>query len=40
MSKCWATVTRERVRQIQMDALKRLREILESEGFSSDMLFG
>ncbi len=33
-------VTRERVRQIQMDALKRLREILEAEGFSSDALFG
>ncbi|MGI9321508.1 MAG: sigma factor-like helix-turn-helix DNA-binding protein, partial [Thiogranum sp.] len=33
-------VTRERVRQIQMDALKRLREILENEGFSSDALFG
>ena len=32
-------VTRERVRQIQMDALKRLREILESEGFSSEALF-
>ncbi|MFN2309793.1 MAG: RNA polymerase sigma factor RpoS [Gammaproteobacteria bacterium] len=32
-------VTRERVRQIQMDALRRLREILESEGFSSDTLF-
>ncbi|MFP5507027.1 MAG: RNA polymerase sigma factor RpoS [Gammaproteobacteria bacterium] len=32
-------VTRERVRQIQMDALKRLREILEAEGFSSDALF-
>jgi len=31
-------VTRERVRQIQMDALRRLREILESEGFSEDML--
>ena len=31
-------VTRERVRQIQMDALKRLREILESEGFSHDAL--
>lgn len=31
-------VTRERVRQIQMDALKRLREILESEGFSEEML--
>jgi len=33
-------VTRERVRQIQMDALKRLREILENEGFSSDALLG
>jgi RNA polymerase nonessential primary-like sigma factor len=33
-------VTRERVRQIQMDALKRLREILENDGFSSDVLFG
>ncbi len=32
-------VTRERVRQIQMDALKRLREILEKEGFSVDTLF-
>lgn len=32
-------VTRERVRQIQMDALKRLREILEAEGFSSEALF-
>lgn len=31
-------VTRERVRQIQMDALKRLREILESEGLSPDAL--
>lgn len=31
-------VTRERVRQIQMDALRRLREILESEGFSEEML--
>ena len=31
-------VTRERVRQIQVDALKRLREILESEGFSEDEL--
>ncbi len=31
-------VTRERVRQIQMDALKRLREILEAEGFSEDVL--
>lgn len=33
-------VTRERVRQIQMDALKRLRQILESEGLSEDSLFG
>ena len=33
-------VTRERVRQIQMDALKHLREILESEGFYSDALVG
>ena len=32
-------VTRERVRQIQMDALRRLRQILESEGFSPDSLF-
>jgi RNA polymerase nonessential primary-like sigma factor len=32
-------VTRERVRQIQMDALKRLRKILESRGFSGETLF-
>lgn len=32
-------VTRERVRQIQMDALKRLREILEKEGFSVENVF-
>jgi len=31
-------VTRERVRQIQMDALKRLKKILENEGFSLDAL--
>ena len=31
-------VTRERVRQIQMDALKRLRKLLESRGFSEDTL--
>ena len=31
-------VTRERVRQIQMDALKRLKKILEAEGFSIDAL--
>ncbi len=33
-------VTRERVRQIQIDALRRLRKILESEGFSEDVLYG
>ena len=32
-------VTRERVRQIQMDALKRLRDILEKEGFSIESFF-
>ncbi len=32
-------VTRERVRQIQIEALKKLREILESQGFSQDALF-
>ena len=32
-------VTRERVRQIQIDALKRLRKILEAEGFSGEVLF-
>jgi RNA polymerase nonessential primary-like sigma factor len=32
-------LTRERVRQIQVEALKRLREILESNGLSSDALF-
>ncbi len=31
-------VTRERVRQIQMEALRRLREILERDGFSMDVL--
>jgi RNA polymerase nonessential primary-like sigma factor len=31
-------VTRERVRQIQMDALKKLKRILEQEGFSVDAL--
>jgi RNA polymerase nonessential primary-like sigma factor len=31
-------VTRERVRQIQIDALRRLRKILESQGFSQDLL--
>jgi len=32
-------VTRERVRQIQIDALKRLRAILEQQGFSVETLF-
>ncbi len=32
-------VTRERVRQIQMDALKRLRDILEKEGYSLEAFF-
>ena len=31
-------VTRERVRQIQLDALQRMRKILEDEGFSEDIL--
>ena len=31
-------VTRERVRQIQIEAIKRLRQILEREGFSLDTL--
>lgn len=32
-------VTRERVRQIQMDGLKRLKEILEETGYSFDSIF-
>ncbi|WP_456375554.1 RNA polymerase sigma factor RpoS [Thiolapillus sp.] len=32
-------VTRERVRQIQIDALRRLRAILEHQGFDADALF-
>jgi RNA polymerase nonessential primary-like sigma factor len=32
-------VTRERVRQIQMDGLKRLREILEFSGYSFEAIF-
>ena len=32
-------VTRERVRQIQLEAIKRLRQILERGGFSLDTLF-
>jgi len=31
-------VTRERVRQIQIEALKRLREVMEREGFSVDTI--
>jgi RNA polymerase nonessential primary-like sigma factor len=32
-------VTRERVRQIQIEALRRLRQILEREGFSGEAIF-
>ena len=32
-------VTRERVRQIQMEALKRLRTILENEGYNVENIF-
>jgi len=32
-------VTRERVRQIQVEALRRLRVILEKSGYSIDSLF-
>ncbi len=32
-------VTRERVRQIQLETLKRLREILEGDGFTGENLF-
>jgi len=34
------SLTRERVRQIQMEALRRLRRILENQGFSGDVLLG
>ena len=33
-------LTRERVRQIQMEALRRLRRILENQGYSGDILLG
>ena len=33
-------LTRERVRQIQMEALRRLGRILENQGFSGDLLLG
>jgi RNA polymerase nonessential primary-like sigma factor len=32
-------VTRERVRQIQMDGLKRLKEILDANGYSFESIF-
>ncbi|WP_280639061.1 sigma factor-like helix-turn-helix DNA-binding protein, partial [Shewanella schlegeliana] len=32
-------LTRERVRQIQVEALKRLRDILSSQGLSVEALF-
>ena len=32
-------LTRERVRQIQVEALRALRELMEKEGLSSDMIF-
>jgi RNA polymerase nonessential primary-like sigma factor len=32
-------VTRERVRQIQTESLKRLREVCEEQGFSIDTVF-
>ncbi|NIB39695.1 RNA polymerase sigma factor RpoS [Pseudomaricurvus alkylphenolicus] len=33
-------LTRERVRQIQVEALKRLRDIMEKQGLNSESLFG
>jgi RNA polymerase nonessential primary-like sigma factor len=33
-------LTRERVRQIQVEALKRLRSIMENQGLSGESLFG
>ena len=33
-------LTRERVRQIQVEALKRLRDILEKQGLNGESLFG
>ena len=32
-------VTRERIRQIQMDALRKLRDIFEKDGFSCNAIF-
>ncbi|MED5440018.1 MAG: RNA polymerase sigma factor RpoS, partial [Pseudomonadota bacterium] len=31
---------RERVRQIQVEALKRLREVFEKHGLNAEVLFG
>lgn len=33
-------LTRERVRQIQVEALKRLREVFEKHGLNAEVLFG
>ena len=33
-------LTRERVRQIQVEALRRLRDILEKQGLNAEALFG
>ncbi|MGH8488408.1 MAG: sigma factor-like helix-turn-helix DNA-binding protein, partial [Gammaproteobacteria bacterium] len=35
---CEIGVTRERVRQIQLEALRKLRHMLEGEGYSVDAL--
>jgi RNA polymerase nonessential primary-like sigma factor len=32
-------LTRERVRQIQVEALQRLKEIMEAQGVSQDIIF-
>ncbi|MDC1453292.1 hypothetical protein N8352_03210 [Porticoccaceae bacterium] len=32
-------LTRERVRQIQVDALRRLRDVLRKHGLNGDVLF-
>ena len=32
-------LTRERVRQIQVDALRRLRDVLRKQGLNGDVLF-
>jgi len=33
-------LTRERVRQIQVDSMRRLRGIMQENGIDADMLFG